>query len=148
MSSFKGQYAYAVDQKGRTNIPAKFRKSMSRKANQTFVITQGLESCLFAYPLDEWEKIEEKLRTLSMMKKSTRLFIRMMMSNASESQFDKQGRIAIPQNLIKFAQIEKEVLIIGTLEKLEMWNPKIYEKYISEAEQTYEELAESIMSET
>lgn len=148
MSSFKGQYTYTIDQKGRANIPAKFRKSISEKANQTFVITQGLETCLFAYPLDEWEKIEEKLRTLSMMKKSTRLFIRMIMSNASESRFDKQGRIAIPQNLIKFAQIEKEVLIIGSLDKLEIWNPKIYDEYISEAKQTYEELAETIIFET
>jgi len=144
MSSFKGQFRYTIDSKGRINIPAKFRKAISPEANETFVITRGMENCIYAFPLDEWNKNEEKLRRLSANQKDIRLFIRMTTSYISESQFDKQGRIAIPRFLIEFAKIEKEILIIGTLDKLEIWNPTIYEEYLKANEQSYEDLAEKI----
>ena len=145
MSSFKGQYKYTLDSKGRLNIPSKLRKSISPEANETFVITRGLETCLFVYPLDEWNRIEEKLRNLPMTQKNNRLFVRLMLSNASESQLDKQGRISIPANLLNIARIEKDVLIIGTLERIEFWNPDIFQKYIDEAGESYENIAENIM---
>ncbi|NVM02844.1 MAG: division/cell wall cluster transcriptional repressor MraZ [Candidatus Helarchaeota archaeon] len=144
MSSFKGQFKYTIDSKGRINIPAKFRKSISPEANETFVITRGMENCIYAYPLDEWNKIEEKLRQLSPNQKDHRLFLRMTTSYASESQFDKQGRIAIPQHLIDLVKIKKEILIIGTLNKLEIWNPEVYEEYLKSSEESYENLAEKI----
>ena len=144
MSSFKGQFRYNIDSKGRINIPAKFRKAISPEANETFVITRGMENCIYVFPLDEWNKTEEKLRRLSTNRKDIRLFIRMTTSYASESQFDKQGRIAIPQYLIDLVKIKKEILIIGTLDKLEIWNPEIYEEYLKSSEQSYENLAEKI----
>ncbi len=144
MSTFKGQFRYTLDKKGRINIPAKFRKAISPDANEKFVITRGLEDCIYAYPLDEWNKIEEKLRQLSTNQKDNRLFIRMTTSYASESQFDKQGRIAIPPYLIDLAKIKKDILIIGTLNKLEIWNPETYEEYIKNNRKSYEELAENI----
>ena len=144
MSTFKGQFRYTIDTKGRINIPAKFRKTISPDANETFVITRGLEDCIYAYPLDEWNKIEEKLRQLSANQKDNRLFIRMTTSYASESQFDKQGRIAIPLYLIDLAKIKKDILIIGTLNKLEIWNPETYEEYVKNNGKSYEELAENI----
>ena len=144
MSSFKGQFKYTIDSKGRINIPAKFRKAVSPESNETFVITRGLENCIYVYPLDEWNKIEKKLRQLSTNQKDNRLFIRMMTSFASESQLDRQGRIAIPQYLIDLVKINKEILIIGTLDKLEIWSPEIYDKYLKENDQSYESLAEKI----
>ncbi len=144
MSSFKGQFRYTIDSKGRINIPAKFRKAISPEANETFVITRGMENCIYVFPLDEWNKTEEKLRRLSTNRKDIRLFIRMTTSYASESQFDKQGRIAIPQYLIDLVKIKKEILIIGTLDKLEIWNPELYEEYLKSSEQSYENLAEKI----
>ena len=144
MSSFKGQYSYTIDLKGRINIPAKFRKTISPEANETFVLTRGLEDCIFAYPLDEWNIIEKKLRTLPATRKEIRLYIRMTTSYATEVQFDKQGRIALPQYLIELSQITKDVLIIGTLNKLEIWSPEIYEQYLKENNQSYEDLAEKI----
>jgi len=144
MSSFKGQFRYTIDSKGRINIPAKFRKAISPEANETFVITRGMENCIYVFPLDEWNKTEEKLRRLSTNRKDIRLFIRMTTSYASESQFDKQGRIAIPQYLIDLVKIKREILIIGTLDKLEIWNPELYEEYLKSSEQSYENLAEKI----
>ena len=144
MSSFKGQFRYTIDSKGRINIPAKFRKAISPEANETFVITRGMENCIYVFPLDEWNKTEEKLRRLSTNRKDIRLFIRMTTSYASESQFDKQGRIAIPQYLIDLVKIKKEILIIRTLDKLEIWNPELYEEYLKSSEQSYENLAEKI----
>jgi len=145
MSSFKGQYNYTLDSKGRLNIPSKFRKSISPEANETFVMTMGLETCLFVYPLDEWNKIEERLRNLPMTQKNNRLFVRMMLSNAAESQLDKQGRISIPSNLVKIAKIEKDILIIGTLERIEFWNPDVFQRYLDEAGDSFENIAENIM---
>ena len=144
MSSFKGQYSYILDTKGRINIPAKFRKTIAQEANDTFVLTRGLENCVYAYPLDEWKIIEEKLRTLPTTQKENRLFIRMTTSYATEVQFDKQGRIALPQYLIELSKIKKDVLIIGTLNKLEIWSPDVYEEYLKGNNQSYEDLAEKI----
>ncbi len=144
MSSFIGQFKYTIDTKGRINIPAKFRKAISPEANETFVITRGMDDCIWAYPLDEWSKFEEKLRQLSTNQKDHRLYIRMATSYASESRLDKQGRIAIPQYLIDLVKIEKEILITGSLDKLEIWNPNTYEEHMKEYEQSYEILAEKI----
>ena len=144
MSSFKGQYKYTIDSKGRINIPAKFRKAISPIANETFVMTRGFDGCIDVYPLDEWNNIEERLRKLSKTQKDKRRFVRMLFMNASESQLDKQGRISIPQYLIDLAKIDKEILILGTLDKLEIWNPEKYEEYLRIDNQSYEDLADEI----
>lgn len=145
MSSFKGLFKYSLDAKGRVNIPAKFRKTLSPAANETFVITRGLEGCLFVYPLDEWEKIEQKLRNLSMTQKDNRFFVRMLTAYATEAPFDKQGRIPIPPYLAEFAKIERDVLIIGSLDRVEIWSPKVYEEYITNSPETFESAAEKII---
>ncbi len=145
MSSFKGLYQYSLDSKGRVNIPAKFRKAMAPESQETFVITRGLEGCLFVYPLDEWNRIEKKLRNLSMTQKSNRLFVRMLTSHAAEASYDRQGRIAIPPYLAELARIEKDVLIIGALERIEIWSPKVYDEYISGSPETFESVAEKII---
>jgi MraZ protein len=145
MSSFKGRYAYSVDNKGRINIPAKLRKSLSPEANDTFVITRGFEQCLFVYPLDEWNKLEQSIRGLSPSNPQHRFFVRTLLQWATESQLDGQARIIIPQDLLKFAGIENEVLIVGVLERIEAWNPKVYEEYLSTQPTSYESVAEAVL---
>jgi len=144
MAAFKGSYKYAIDHKGRVNIPAKFRRSTASTSHDLYVITRGLEGCLFIYPAEEWESVEEKLRNLSFTQKSHRLFGRYLLSNACDAQLDRQGRITLPQNLLEFAEIKKEVLIIGMLERIEIWEPEVHQKYLDSAGKTYEEIAEEI----
>jgi MraZ protein len=130
MSSFRGQFAYTIDHKGRVNIPAKFRKSLNPDSNETFVITIGYDGCLAIYPLDEWQKFEEKLKKLNDLVDENRRYVRAVSSNASESQLDKQGRVTIPPHLAKYGNLEKDVLIIGNMEKIELWNPEKYTEYM------------------
>jgi MraZ protein len=144
MAAFKGSYRYTIDHKGRVNIPAKFRRSTASTSHDLYVITRGLEGCLFVYPAEEWERVEEKLRNLSFTQKSHRLFARHLLSNACDAQLDRQGRITIPQNLLEFAQIKKEVLIFGLLERIEIWDTEVHQEYLNQAGKTYEEIAEEI----
>ena len=146
MSSFKGSYTYSVDNKGRLNLPANLRKYVSPEANETFVITRGFEKCLFVYPLDEWNKLEERLRELSSYNPQDRLFMRAILEYAKESQLDGQARIMIPQQLLDYAGIRNEVRVIGVLDKIELWNPKIYEDYLAAQSESYESIAAKVMT--
>ncbi len=145
MSSFKGRYAYSVDNKGRIALPAKLRKSVSPAANDTFIITRGFEQCLFLYPQDEWNRLEDSIRNLSPSNPQHRFFVRTLLQWSSDCQLDSQARISIPQDLQKFAGIENEVLILGVLERIEIWNPKNYEEYMNNQPATYETVAESVL---
>lgn len=145
MSSFKGSYAYSVDKKGRMNIPARLRKYVSPEANDTFVITRGFEQCLFVYPLDEWSKLEESIRQLSPTNPQHRYFTRTLLENAVESQLDGQSRIIIPTGLLHLAAIENEVLILGVLERIEIWNPNIYREYQKKQPESYENIAQTVL---
>lgn len=145
MSSFKGSYTYSVDDKGRVSLPAKLRKYVSPEANDTFVVTRGFEKCLFVYPIDEWNKLEAHLRNLSSYDPQHRRFIRAILELAQESQLDSQARISIPPELREYASIQNEARIIGTLDKIELWNPKIYEEYKSNQPESYEDIAATIM---
>lgn len=145
MSSFKGSYTYSVDNKGRVNLPANLRKYVSPEANETFVITRGFEKCLFVYPQDEWNKLEQHLRELSSYNPQDRLFMRVLLEYAKESQLDGQARIAIPQQLLDYGGIQNEVRIIGVLDKIELWNPKVYEEYLSSQAESYESIAARVM---
>ena len=138
---FRGQYTYSIDSKSRISIPAKLRRHISPDSNDTIVITKGTNKCIDLYPLDEWNKIEEKLLNLNSFKPDDARFIRMISQFATEDKMDSQSRILIPQTLIDYAGIQKEVLILGVLKKIEVWNPKTYEDYLNESEETYEEIA-------
>jgi len=145
MSSFKGSYMYAVDEKGRVNLPSKLRKYVSPEANDAFVITRGFEKCLFIYPVDEWNKLEENLRNLSSYDPEHRRFIRTLLELASESQLDGQARLSIPQELREYANIQDQVRIIGTLDKIELWNPAVYDEYKNGQPESYESIAARVM---
>jgi len=145
MSSFKGSYEYSVDSKGRINIPARLRKYVSPEANDTFIVTRGYEQCLFVYPLDEWNKLEQSIRDLSPTNPKHRFFMRTLLERATESQLDGQSRIIIPKELLQFAGIENEVLILGVLERIEVWNPHIYKEYQKSQAESYENVAQNVL---
>lgn len=143
---FRGQFTYSIDGKGRISIPAKLRKHISPEANDSFVMTQGAAQCIDVYPLDQWHQFEEKLLKLNPFNPNEAKFIRMILQYASEVDLDAQSRILIPQSLIDYAKIEKEVLILGALKKIEIWNPKIYKEYLNQSEETYEQIAAKVMT--
>ncbi len=145
MSSFKGSYTHSVDEKGRLNLPAKLRKYVSPDNNDTYVVTRGFEQCLFVYPLDEWAKVEARLRELSNYNPEHRMFLRNLLEMANEVQLDSQARLMVPSDLREYAKIRGDVRIIGTLDKIELWDPAVYEKYRSGQTETYEEIAQKVM---
>ena len=145
MSSFKGSFSYSVDNKGRSNIPAKMRKNISPEANDMFVITRGYEECLFIYPYDEWVKLEQTIRRLSPSDPKHRFFTRTLLEHATEGQLDGQFRITIPRELLQFAKIDNEVKILGILERIEVWNPRVYEEYKSVQNESYEHVAAAVL---
>lgn len=122
--TFTGEYQYSLDSKGRVNIPAKFRQALSKKNQNTFVATRGQDPCVWIYPLTEWKKIEDELRNLSSVSGIHRTFIRQIARSATPSTCDKQGRITLSPSLISFSQIDKKALIIGMINKIEIWNPE------------------------
>ena len=147
-NTFIGEYSYSLDSKGRINMPAKFRQALSKDNKSTFVITRGMDSCIWVYSLNQWLEIEKSLRSLSSLSKIHRTFVRNTARYATPSTYDKQGRITIPPSLIDYADLDKDVLIIGMVNKMEIWNTKNLEKTEKEALEidfaAYDELAEKI----
>jgi MraZ protein len=145
VSSFKGSYGYAVDSKGRINIPSRLRKYVSPEANDTFIVTRGYERCLFVYPLDEWNRLEQSIRQLSSTNPQHRFFMRTLLERATECQLDGQSRITIPKELLQFAGIENDVVILGVLERIELWNPADYQEYLKSQAESYESVAQHVL---
>jgi MraZ protein len=145
MAFFKGQEIYSLDARGRVNVPAKMRKSISPDANNTFTVTRGQEKCIAAYPLDEWKKYEEKFENLNQYDKKNRYFLRMILMWSDEVSIDPQQRMSIPKKLLEYAEIEKKVLIVGVGDHIEFWNPELYEKYLEGFDESYEDIAANVM---
>jgi len=137
---FIGQFQHSLDQKGRLIIPSKFREALG----QNFVLTKGLDGCLFVYPRDEWAELELKLKTLPFTQKDARAFIRFFFAGATEVEMDKQGRILIPPQLREHARIEKDVVIIGVSNRVEIWSQEQWEAYSAKAAESYEDIAETL----
>ena len=138
---FMGEYQHSLDSKGRLIIPAKFREELGENA----VMTRGLDNCLFLFPQSEGMVLEEKLKTLPLTKATARQFVRFLFSGATECDLDKQGRITIPQNLRDYAKVDKDVVVIGVSNRIEIWSRDRWEQYMQEAEDAYEEIAENIV---
>ncbi|SHE54573.1 MULTISPECIES: division/cell wall cluster transcriptional repressor MraZ [Caloramator] len=136
---FIGEYSHALDAKNRMIVPAKFREGLGGK----FIITKGLDGCLYVYPIDEWKKLEDKLKQLPLTNKDARAFVRFFFSGASEVEIDKQGRALIPQNLIEYANIEKEIVSIGVSNRIEIWSKDKWLEY-NEQNIDYDEIAEKM----
>ncbi len=119
-----GEYEHSLDAKGRLIMPAKLRQDMGDK----FIVTKGLDGCLFAFSQEEWLNFETKLKALPLSDKNARNFVRFFLSGATECELDKQGRFLIPNNLRNAGNLEKEVIIIGVGTRLEIWNKNTWEK--------------------
>lgn len=121
---FMGEYNHTVDPKGRLIIPSKFRELLGDE----FVVTRGLDGCLFVFPMEEWNDFAEKLRKLPLTDKNARAFSRFLTAGAATCEFDKQGRILLPATLRKFAGIDKEVVLAGLSNRIEIWSQEKWDE--------------------
>lgn len=137
---FIGEYQHSIDQKGRVIMPSKFRENLGIK----FIVTKGLDNCLFAYSQSEWTLLEEKLKTLPLTSKEARAFVRFFFSGATECEVDKQGRILIPSNLREHAGLDKDVVVIGVATRVEIWSKERWENYTSDESVDVDSIAEKM----
>lgn len=135
-----GEYEHSLDAKGRLIMPSKLREDIGEK----FIITKGLDGCLFGFSKQEWSNFEEKLKTLPLTNKNARDFVRFFLSGAIECEIDKQGRFLIVANLRQYATMEKEVVIIGVGTRIEIWNKQKWEDYNSEENISADQIAENM----
>lgn len=135
---FLGEYQHTIDSKGRLFIPAKFRDELGEQ----FILTKGLDGCLFVYPMEQWQELEQKLKSLPLTQKDARAFARFFFAGASEGEMDKQGRVMLPVQLREFGQLTKEVMIIGVANRLEIWDMEKWQHYNNDSDQSFEQLAE------
>lgn len=138
---FMGEFQHSIDDKGRIIIPAKFRETLG----PSFVITRGLDQCLFVYPMEEWVIMEQKLKALPLMKSDARAFTRFFFSGATECELDKQGRVNLPPNLRDYAKMDKECVVLGVSNRVEIWSKGIWEQYYSQSEETFNDIAEKLV---
>ena len=145
MARFKGQAEYSVDNKGRVAIPAKMRSAMNPEAQNSFTATRGFEKCVFLYPKDRWDKMEDEMDALNMYRAETRDFVRTILRWAEDVTLDAQGRIGVPKTLQDFSGIGEKALIIGALDHIEIWDPDAFDQYLNTQSSDYETLAERVM---
>ena len=138
---FMGEYHHSIDDKGRLTIPAKVRYELGEK----FIVTRGLDNCLFVYPYNEWNNIITKYKELPNTK-DARNFMRFFLSGATECEFDKQGRINIPTPLSKYAGLEKDCIIIGVNDRLEVWSKDRWEEFIANNEDSLSDIADNLFA--
>ena len=137
---FMGEYNHTIDAKGRLIIPSKFRETLGEE----FVVTKGLDGCLFVYDNNEWKAFEEKLKSLPLTNKDARQFVRFFLAGAAMVQVDKQGRILVPAVLREFAGLEKDVVLVGVASRVEIWSQERWESAVSydDMEEIAEHMAE------
>jgi len=137
---FYGEYQHTLDPKGRVIIPSRFRDELGEK----FIITKGLDNCLFIYSLQEWEAVVSKLRALPFTDKDVRSFVRFFSAGACECEMDKQGRILIPQNLREYAGLNKEVYLTGAITRVEVWDKDRWEAHSGDYNENADLIAEKM----
>lgn len=127
---FMGEYTHSIDTKGRLIVPSKFRELLG----EHFVVTKGLDGCLWVFPEEEWNDWYEKLRSLPVANKGARDFVRSFMANALDAELDKQGRILLPQNLREAGHLDKDVILVGTGPRIEIWDKTSYEDSVAQVD--------------
>jgi MraZ protein len=141
---FKGRYSHTLDSKGRLSIPSKFREVLSEHQEDVLILT-NFDSCILGFTREEWQLLEEKIRGQSMfstmLRKDMRAFVRYFFSGASECPLDRQGRILIPPTLREFAGLEKEVVLTGVANKIEIWSKERWGAFLSDSQENFEEIA-------
>lgn len=137
---FIGEYEHSIDAKGRIIIPSKFRENLG----ESFIITKGLDNCLFAFPKCEWENFELKLKKLPLTSKDARAFVRFFFSGALDCEIDKQGRILISSSLRTHAKLIKDIKVIGVSDRVEIWSKEQWDLYNEDSNLSYENIAEKM----
>ncbi|MGB8658376.1 MAG: division/cell wall cluster transcriptional repressor MraZ [Candidatus Zixiibacteriota bacterium] len=143
MTSFKGTYPSTIDDKRRLKLPKKLRSAMPA-SDAPFVMGPGYDGCIFLFPADEWEKQEQKLRSLKVDLKEHRFLERVFVPESEDTRMDDLGRLTVSQRLLDGAQIKKDVLILGVLSRIELWAPQVYQTYRERYQESYEDVAERI----
>ncbi len=139
---FIGEFHHNIDEKGRLIIPSKFRYELGEK----FIVTRGLENCLFVYPMNDWNNIINKLKELPFTSKDARTFMRMFLSGATECEIDRNGRINISSPLINYASLEKECVIIGVNDRLEIWSNDKFDEFFNTNIDNFSDIAENLFN--
>ncbi|MBI3456009.1 MAG: division/cell wall cluster transcriptional repressor MraZ [Candidatus Rokubacteria bacterium] len=140
---FRGRYPHTIDPKGRLSIPAKFREELAARDTNTLVLTEG-DHCIVAYPLDEWERFEEKLRQQPQLAPEMRNFLRVAVASAKDCPVDKAGRTLVPPELREFSGLSKDVMIVGVLNKFEIWNRERWNDHYQRARGSFDENARKL----
>jgi len=144
--SFKGEYEHSVDNKGRVAFPAKLRKNLAPEAQEKFTLLRGLEPCLYLYPQDEWERVEDKLSQINSFSRQGRTVKRNFLRFAEDLVLDKQNRISLPSHLMDWSGIQDSAIFIGSGERIEIWSPGKLDEVDSELSfESYQELFEQVM---
>jgi MraZ protein len=142
---FYGEFVHSIDRKGRLILPAKFREVAKSQFVEKFFVTRGLDKCLFMFSEEEWRSQENKFKNRSFTKLESRTFNRLLFSGAVEVIFDKQGRILVPQYLKDFAEIKRDVMIVGVSNRIEIWAKDKWHEFYANSRQSFEEIAEKLM---
>jgi len=142
---FYGEYLHSIDRKGRLILPAKFREVAKANFVEKFFVTRGLDKCLFMFSEEEWKTQENKFKVMPFTKQQARTFNRLYFSGAVEVIADKQGRILIPQYLKDFAEIKRDVIIVGVSNRIEIWAKDKWQGFYGNSRQSFEEIAEKLM---
>jgi len=137
---FIGEYRHTIDEKGRTSIPSKFRAELASGC----VVTRGLDRCLWVYPIQEWQNLAEKIADLPITQKNARSFSRLMLAGAADVVLDRVGRINLPSYLREYADIKKEVAIVGVYNRIEIWPADSWLNFKKEMEENSAEVAENL----
>lgn len=137
---FIGEYRHNLDAKNRIIIPSKYRDELGLN----FIVTRGLDGCLTIYTMEQWSVIMEQLRKLPSTKKETRLYTHMLTAKATECELDKQGRIQLPSYLISEAHLEKECVVVGVSDHVEIWSNTRWDEYYQKASESFEDIAEQL----
>ncbi len=140
---FRGRFEYTIDPKGRVSIPVKFRELLAEKYEDRLILT-NFDRCLVAYPYEEWRILEDKVSSLSMVKKEAKAFQRFFISGATECPIDKLGRILIPPTLRTYAQLEKNVVFAGLVKKFEIWSRERWAEEIGRSQENFEGISEAL----
>lgn len=142
---FYGEYQHSIDRKGRLILPAKFREVAKAHFVEKFFVTRGLDKCLFMFSEEEWRTQESKFKAISFTKQQARTFNRLYFSGAVEIIADRQGRILLPPYLKDFAEIKKDVVIVGVSNRIEIWAKDKWQEFYGSSRQSFEEIAEKLM---
>lgn len=143
---FYGEHEHSIDRKGRLIIPSKFREVFKENYVERFFVTRGLDTCLFVFTEDEWKKQENRFKSLSFTSSEARQFNRLYFSGACEVTCDKQGRVLVPDYLKDFAQIKRDVVIVGVSNRMEIWSKEGWQEYFKSTKDSFEKIAEKLYS--